>query len=102
MSQHMYTTTFGESFEATLMERHYQNGDLAIQMVMPDNEPYGVITTALPGIQPLDKNCVFLDENNFPGIGEWLESIGVGTATCRAAQSGFCVYPEYRINTKML
>lgn len=102
MSQFMFTTPLGTSFPATLMERRYRDGSLAIEMLMPDGEPYGLLTKSLPGAQPLDGSCVFLDENNFPSIGQWLESYGLGEPTNRACECGFCVYPEYRINVKKI
>lgn len=102
MNVFMFATPFGESFTATLVERRYCNGSLAIEMLMPDGEPYGLLTKSLPGAEPLDENCAFFDENNFPGIGKWLESNGLGEPTNRVCECGFCVYPEYRVNKKNL
>jgi hypothetical protein len=37
----------------------------------------------------------FLDENNLPGIGEWITRNKLGTFIGVKASSGFCVYPLY-------
>ena len=39
----------------------------------------------------------FLDENNLPGIGKWIEENGLGVNMGYLAASGFCRYPLYTL-----
>lgn len=78
---------------------HYRNNNsLAATLVTDENEIYAVVSKNLPYDMPNDEKCVFLDENNITGIGEWLEKNGYGTLTGNFGTSGYCVYPEFRFN----
>lgn len=99
MKQYKYQTGIDAEILVALCFGRYQNGAMAIRMdTIPDMEPYGVITKTFDGAEPLNARCVFLDENNFPGIGEWIEKNDIGVSTGRAVLSGFCQYPEYYIS----
>lgn len=52
------------------------NGSLAVQMLSgDDNEFYDVITVNLGSFLQTEQ-LAFVDDNNLPGIGQWLESNG--------------------------
>ena len=48
---------------------------------------------------PLQRStCMaFLDENNLPGIGKWIEDNHLGMRMGVFAASGFCSYPLYTL-----
>ena len=43
------------------------------------------------------EDMAFLDENNLPGIGKWLNKKELGISMGVNAQSGFCTYPLYML-----
>lgn len=70
------------------------NGALAILMYNMDDEPYGAVTVNL--CHPIQSDeLAFVDENNIPGIGKWLERNHIALSLCMKARSGFCEYPLY-------
>jgi hypothetical protein len=77
-------------------DSYRSNGTLAVLMYNEDGEPFGNVTVNLN--HPLQSgDLAFLDENNMPGIGRWIERNGLGSFTGVRACSGFCTYPLYRI-----
>ena len=79
-----------------LRREEYLNGTVAVLMVTEDGEYYADVTVNLD--HPLQSgDLAFLDENNMPGIGRWIERNGLGSFTGVRACSGFCTYPLYRI-----
>ena len=59
-----------------------------------DDEPYGAVTVNL--CHPLQSDeLAFVDENNMPGIGKWLERNHIALPMCMNARCGFCEYPLY-------
>ena len=57
---------------------------------------YAVATRNLG--HPLQSDSMaFLDENNLPGIGKWIEKNHLGMRMGVLAQSGFCSYPLYTL-----
>lgn len=110
---------FGVEKEVKLEYASYNiNGSLALQLFCkPDEDeleyyaresggiiqdpycsPYGVVTVNLPESGMLDEREQFVDENNLPGIGRWLQSNGIAEPTGLLAPSGYCCYPAYRFN----
>jgi hypothetical protein len=76
-------------------DTYRNNGTLAVVMEHEDGET-DVITTNLNS--PLQsESLAFMDENNNPGIGKWLEKNGLGLGMGIQQQSGFCEYPLYTI-----
>jgi len=74
------------------------NGCLAVQMfTASDNEPYAVITVNLCSLMQ-DESFAFVDENNLPGIGKWLEANEIAIPTGFIETSGFCRYQLYAFN----
>ena len=77
-------------------EEYRNNGTLAVLMFTEDGDLYGTVTVNLN--HPLQSNTLaFLDENNLPGIGKWLESKKLGINMGVNARSGFCTYPLYML-----
>lgn len=62
------------------------------------DDPYGCITVNLDGSDRLPLNVQFVDENNIPGIGMWLQDQGLARPTGMMARSGWCMYPAYEFN----
>ena len=80
--------------EVSLKKSEYNNGTVALVMNDQDGELYAVATVNL--CHPLQSDCLaFLDENNLPGIGDWITRNKLGTFIGVKASSGFCVYPLY-------
>ena len=74
----------------------YRNGTVALMLNDADGGLYAVATVNL--CHPLQSDSMaFLDENNLPGIGEWIERNGLGKRTGVTAVSGFCRYPLYQL-----
>ena len=96
------------------VETYSENGTLAVPIMcrpelpddipevmmgkIPFNELYGVATVNLPQSDELPLNVQYVDENNLPGIGEWLEKNGIATPTERMTRSGWCLYQAYEFN----
>ena len=77
-------------------EEYRNNGTLAVLMFTEDGDLYGTVTVNLN--HPLQSDTLaFLDENNLPGIGKWLESKKLGINMGVNARSGFCTYPLYML-----
>jgi hypothetical protein len=90
------------------------NGTLAIQLFnrpdlpegypVPEDprklfcEPFGVVTVNLLESGYLPYNVQFVDENNLPGIGEWLRKNCIAQPTGYHAASGYCLYEAYKFN----
>ena len=75
----------------------YTNDSLAVNMFSDDGELYGDVTVNLN--HPMQSETMaFLDENNMPGIGRWIEENGLGSDTGIRARYGYCVYPLYQFD----
>ncbi len=94
----------GNVMNITLNVYSYREGNLAITMDRWNGnkpEEWKTLTVNLSGIR--DKDCAFIDtNNNGQSILAWILRNGLGVPTGRRAQSGFCVYPEYRFRESML
>ena len=75
-------------------EDFFLNDTPAAMIYTEDGEPYGNLTVNLSSPSQSDETA-FLDENNLPGIGEWVERNGIGTFLGIRGRSGFCSYPLY-------
>jgi hypothetical protein len=109
---------FGVSSRVKLDYASYGcNGTLALQlMCQPDEDemgyyaqfggmseetfvsPYGVATVNLPDSRHLPPDEQFVDENNLPGIGDWLQRNNIAKPTGQVGFSGYCRYPVYKFN----
>ena len=72
------------------------NGTVARMLNDPDGELYAVATVNLN--HPLQSDSMaFIDENNLPGIGKWIEENGLGVRMGVTATLGFCRYQLYTL-----
>jgi len=60
--------------------------------------PYATVTVNLPNSAFLPPNVQFVDTNNLPDIGQWLENNGIASPTGQLCQSGYCTYQAYAFN----
>lgn len=91
----MKTYTYNGT-EVSLKKSSYHNGTVALVMNDAEGELYAVATVNL--CHPLQSDSMaFLDENNLPGIGSWIEKNHLGMKMGFLAQSGFCRYPLYTL-----
>lgn len=79
-----------------LEKASYRNGTVALVMNTLDDELYAVATVNLNHPMQSD-SMAFLDENNLPGIGKWIEKHHLGLQMGVIAASGFCRYPLYTL-----
>ena len=91
----MKTYKFNDIEVSLSFENYRNNGTLAVEMnTVPDDEPYATITVNL--CCPLQTNrMAFVDENNLPGIGAWLQDNGIASPLGYRQRSGFCLYELY-------
>ena len=91
----MKTYKFNDIEVSLSFETYRNNGTLAVEMTtVPDDEPYGVITVNL-GCPLQSDRLAFVDENNLPGIGAWLQANGIASPLGYRQRSGFCLYELY-------
>ena len=91
----MKTYTY-KGTEVSLEKSSYRNGTVALVMNTTDGELYAVATVNL--CHPMQSDSLaFLDENNLPGIGSWIEKNHLGMKMGVLASSGFCRYPLYTL-----
>ena len=82
-------------------EEYRNNGTLAILMFTEDGDLFSNVTVNLN--HPLKSDdMAFLDENNLPGIGKWLEKRHLAIHMGVMVRSGFCTYPLYMLLDKHL
>ena len=83
--------------EVSLEKTEYRNhGTVALLLHKTDGVLYAVATVNL--CHPLKSDSMaFLDENNLPGIGTWIEKNHLGMRMGVFAASGFCRYPLYTL-----
>ena len=83
--------------QVTLKKTTYRNnGTLALILNELDGDVFAVVTVNLN--HPLQSDdMAFLDENNYPGIGKWIEKNHLGLPMGVIAASGFCRYRLYTL-----
>lgn len=80
-----------------LEKTEYRNNNtVAVLMYTGDGELYGCVTVNLNSPMQSD-SMAYLDENNMPGIGVWLEKNGLALPMGVVQRSGFCSYPLFNI-----
>lgn len=60
--------------------------------------PYGVATVNLDASGMLPINVQFIDENNMPGLGRWLQQNKIAEPTRIHVRSGYVTYQAYAFN----
>ena len=96
---------YGKVHPMTFETTYYpNNGNLYVGLITHEAgypEPWQNLTVNL-GIK-CAANCAFIDTNNNGSeIIEWLITHKLGRLTGRMEASGFCVFPEFKFNMKML
>ena len=77
-------------------QEYRSNGTVAVAMYTKDGELYDVITVNLmDGMQ--SDSMAYLDVNNHPCIGSWLQRRGLAMPMYYTHRSGFVEYPLYTI-----
>ena len=102
-----------EHCEATEVKCNFasyrHNGTLALELLCkPDFPmlngrdefcmPYGVATVNLDASGMLPINVQFIDENNMPGLGRWLQQNKIAEPTRIHVRSGYVTYQAYAFN----
>ena len=67
-------------------------GSLAVEMLRDDDPEFLEVITVNLCSPMQDGSCAFIDSNNLPDIGKWLEDNGISTDTGFRQRSGFCTY----------
>jgi hypothetical protein len=90
--------------ETHLHVEEYRNGGLAVTMDRDDPEdgwePYGVVTVNLPMFDTLGPRRAFVDSNNMPDIGKWLEDNSLAYCSGLSMPSGYCEYEMYEFTDR--
>lgn len=66
------------------------------------SETFAYLTVNLPESALLPAGTQFVNDNNLPGIREWLVNNGLAQPTDIVAASGFCRYRAFRFNLEAL
>lgn len=92
---------------------YLHNGTLALELMCRPDDPmmgeifaggneyfmtYGTVTVNLDFSSKLPLNIQFVDENNMPGIGRWLEQNNIAKPAGIHVRSGYVTYPAYAFN----
>lgn len=85
--------------------RYVSNDALAIIALCSDFEGggyydnYAVVSVNLPYDEPSGENCIFVDTNTLGSKWvQWMEEMGLGSTTGRIGKSGYCSYPEFKLD----
>ncbi len=94
--------------DAALVRSEYgNNGRMYLGLYTRDDEcdfwePWSDVTVNLPDEPITDKDCGFVDINNNPALRQFIEENHLGEWTDKYGCSGFCTYPEYRLDMERL
>ena len=93
---------FDKTFEVFLgITRYAANNLLEVELIEDKSyEEFAVVSKQLPYRTP-NEGCIFVDTNNLPGIEDFLEENDIAFPTGRKEPSGFCIYPEYKLNEEV-
>lgn len=109
---HLFDVTPPELVRCTFTT-YMHNGTLAMRLMSrPDDPfdrnpstgpldfyvPYADVTVNLEGSALLPPDTQFVDENNLPGIGDWLEMNDIAERVPLGMQSGYVMYQAFRFN----
>ena len=97
-----YQAEWGETYKLSIEKETYaNNGTLALILVEKSGEPFADITVNLP-FSELDEDEAYVDTNNLPNIGKWLEANKIAKKTEIVGHSGYCTYPVYKFDLKKI
>lgn len=76
---------------------------LAVHLFDIDScEPFLDATVNIPDEPISGDDCAFIDTNNYPWIGKFLQSNNIAKPTGYIGMSGYCTYPEYKFDLSKL
>lgn len=92
---------FDQTWRVELRKGEYNiGGGLAIMIFTDEGEDFATLTVnlqvSLPG------NCALIDTNNNPWAEEFLKKNKIAKPTGRCVSSGFCTFPVYEFDKKIL
>jgi hypothetical protein len=93
--------SYGKTYSVVPEYGEYSNNSaLAVSLYIDgeERELFAVVTVNLPMSSKLPRGMQFVDVNNIPDIGEWLESSGLAKPAGFSLRSGFVDYPAYEFN----
>lgn len=96
---------WGTTYNVLLrVDRYYKGKQLYIGLFDPNEGPVADVTVSLYGqmFSPLKENEQYVDTNNSPDMGGWLERNKIAKFTGLYGFSGYCAYPLYRFDMDML
>ena len=96
---------YGKTYDLAPIIGEYSYGKrLAIRLVdvNDDNTPFAILTVNIPEENLKNKNCAFVDNNNFPLCLRFICENKLGKPTNRIGISGYCVYPEIEFDLDKL
>lgn len=89
-----------QNTEVKLYADHYTNNDnIAVLMLTAGGDLFTVVSK---NIQPLAAGCFAVDENNNPGIADWLIENKVSENTGGSVHSGYVKYPVHKLLIELL
>ena len=97
----LYGTTYNVRPEVCC----YIAGNLAVQLIDDEEEPFAMLTVNLPESREMignAKDLAFVDTNNCPWAIQLLEETGWAKPVGKYAHSGFCVYPLYKFDLEAM
>ena len=97
MTETMKVNTDFGVYECTPSVGEYYNGHIAVQLFC-DEGPFATITVNVDGIESFDKDYSCLDTNNCPWVEKFVKEYNLGTFEGVYLNSGYCMYPVYRLN----
>jgi hypothetical protein len=78
-------------------DTYVNNNTLAVELFSTNGLMIDVVTVNLCSLMQ-GSTLAFIDTNNLPDIGKWLEDNGIAVPMGYSERSGFCNYPLYAFN----
>ena len=85
---------FGKPYDVTPNVTKYMDGNLAIQLICTNGEPFGNLTVNLGEMLP--PNMAYVDVNNMPDAERFIKEYNLGEPIGTTRRSGYCTYPLYK------
>lgn len=99
--QYLQFSSWGHDYNLCIgVDSYCFGGGIALEAYsVTDNdiEPFSNITVNLPDY-PTERDCAFVDTNNFGDVEALIQKYKLGKPTGRIGCSGYCTYPEYRFD----
>ena len=98
----MKVKCWGEEYKVKVFADCYRHGNnYAVVLTEEDGAPFATITVNLEG-KKLPKGYAYVDVNNCPWAPDFIKEYKLGEPVGASAQSGYCVYPLYLFDTKII